>query len=329
MKPGQVGGLLALAACTGSPSYLRSSGPVAGVQARLGWMLLAVAAVVTVVMGLLVLAAVFRRRPPAGEKILAEQGGLRWVVIGGVVVPAVILAAVLVVSTRTLAALAHEQGRPAATVEVIGHRWWWELRYGGPHPQDVFTTANELHLPVGEPVRLELSTADVIHSFWAPQLAGKLDLIPGQANVLWVQADSAGAYYGQCAEYCGRQHAGMGLAVVAEPSAQFARWLEAMRRPANPPVAAEAAAGARVFARSACVLCHAVRGTGAGGAVGPDLTHLASRRTLASGILPNRTGELTAWIADPQAIKPGAAMPAVPLRADELRQVVAYLQTLR
>ena len=248
-------------------------------------------------------------------------------VIGGVIVPAVILGAVLIVSTRTLAAVAH-QPRAAANVRIIGHRWWWELRYTGQDPQDQFTTANELHLPIGQPVRLELSTADVIHSFWIPQLAGKLDLVPGQSNVLYLQADSGGAYYGTCAEYCGPQHAGMGLSVVAEPPAQFARWLDAMRQPASPPSGGDVAAGEQVFARSACALCHAVRGTAAGGAVGPDLTHVASRRTLA-GRFPNRTGELTAWIADPQTLKPGVAMPAVPLGPDELRQVVAYLQTLR
>jgi cytochrome c oxidase subunit 2 len=327
MKPVRAAALVSLAACARSPSYLVPEGPVAGQQARLGWMLLVVGCAVIVAVGLLVLAAVLRRREPAGGNVLPEPDGERWVVIGGVVVPAVILAAVLIASTRTLAAVVHEP-RAVTNVQIIGHRWWWELRYTGQDPQDQFTTANELHLPVGRPVRLELTTADVIHSFWIPQLAGKLDLVPGQHNVLYLEADSAGPYYGQCAEYCGRQHAGMGLSVVAEPPAQFSRWLDAMRRPASPPPAGDAAAGGQVFARSACALCHAVRGTGAGGGVGPDLTHVASRRTLA-GRLPNRTGELMAWIADPQALKPGVLMPAVPLATDELRQVVAYLQTLR
>ena len=329
MRPLRAGALLLLAGCAGSPSYLRPAGPVALREARLGWLLLAIAAVVIVVVGALVLVAVLRRRPPAlAREILPEQGGVRWVVVGGVVVPAVVLAVVLVLSTRTTAAVAHAPSRAAASVQVIGHRWWWELRYRGASPDDQFTTANELHLPVGQPVRLELQTADVIHSFWVPQLAGKLDLIPGQHNVLWIEADSAGAYYGSCAEYCGRQHAGMGLAVVAEPPAQFARWLDTQRQPAAQPGQGDAAAGAQVFARSACALCHSVRGTGAGGAVGPDLTHIGSRRTIA-GLLPNRTGELLAWISAPQALKPGVLMPAVPLQPDELRQVAAYLQTLR
>ena len=286
--------LLALPACAGSPTYLRTFGPVADREARLGWLLLIIASVVVVVTGLLVLIAVLRRRAPARSEgdILPEAGGMSWVLIGGVAVPVVILAGVLIVSTGTLAAVVREPTRPAASVQVVGHRWWWELRYAGKDPQDIFTTANELHLPVGQPVRLELATGDVIHSFWIPQLAGKLDLIPGQSNVMWIQADSAGVYRGQCGEYCGLQHAGMALSVVAEPPAQFARWLEAMRQPAAEPAGADAVAGRRVFTGKACALCHAVRGTGAGGAIGPDLTHVASRRTIAAGMLPNTTGYL-------------------------------------
>jgi cytochrome c oxidase subunit II len=319
---------LAISACAGTPSYLRAYGPVAVRQARLGWFLLIVAAAVVAVMGLLVIVATVRRRAPAESDLLADAGGLGWVLVGGIAVPVVILAAVLVVSTGTLAAVARAPAHPAATIRITGHQWWWEIRYDGSTPDEIFTTANELHLPVGQPVRLELATADVIHSFWVPQLAGKLDLNPGQTNSLWIQADSAGTYHGQCGEYCGLQHAGMALSVVAEPPAQFARWLEAMRQPAPEPAGGDPAAGRQVFTGSACALCHTVRGTEAGGALGPDLTHVAARRTLAAGMLPNRTGELTAWIADPQAVKPGAKMPAVPLGPDELRQIVAYLQTL-
>jgi cytochrome c oxidase subunit II len=319
---------LALSACAGAPGYLRAYGPVAERQARLGWLLLLIAAAVVAVMGLLVIVATVRRRASADSDLLADAGGLGWVLVGGIAVPVVILAAVLVVSTGTLAAVARVPAYPAATIRITGHQWWWEIRYDGSTPDEIFTTANELHLPVGQPVRLELATADVIHSFWVPQLAGKLDLIPGQANSLWIQADSPGTYHGQCGEYCGLQHAGMALSVIAESPGQFARWLEAMRQPAPEPAGGEAEAGGRVFAGSGCALCHTVRGTGAGGALGPDLTHLASRRTLAAGRLPNRTAELTGLIADPQSLKPGVKMPAVPLGPDELRQVVAYLQTL-
>jgi cytochrome c oxidase subunit 2 len=215
------------------------------------------------------------------------------------------------------------------SIEVTGHRWWWEVRYAGAQPEEIFTTANEIHVPVGRPVTLRLRTADVIHSFWIPQLAGKLDLIPGQTNALTFQADSAGAYWGHCAEYCGLQHAGMMMSVVADSPAAYARWLEGQRRPAATPSDGDAAAGAQVFATTGGPVCHAVRGTDAGGAIGPDLTHLASRRLIAAGLLPNTPGTLVGWIADPQAFKPGVVMPRAPLTADQIRQVVAYLQTLR
>jgi cytochrome c oxidase subunit II len=245
-----------------------------------------------------------------------------------VVVPAVILLGVLFYSTATFAAVAKPPSRQAVTIQVVGHRWWWEVRYAGRSPSEHFTTANELHIPIGQPVRLELATADVIHSFWVPELAGKTDLIPGQRNVAWVEADHPGRYWGHCGEYCGLQHANMMLTVVAEPPADFARWAEGQRQPAAAPAAAPAQAGQAVFTRSACSLCHTVRGTEAGGALGPDLTHLASRGTIAAGLLPNRRGQLAGWIANPQRLKPGVLMPAVPLSSTDLNALLAYLESL-
>lgn len=318
----------ALAACARAPTYLQGHGYVADREATLGWVLLAIACTVVVVIAVLVLAATFRHRSP-DDDVMRERGGLRWIVIGAVIVPSVILLATTIYSTAVLARVAHPAAKPPIVVQVIGHRWWWEVRYPGTAPSDVFATANEIHIPVHVPVQLELSTADVIHSFWIPQLAGKTDLIPGQTNVAWIEADTAGTYWGQCGEYCGLQHAGMHMSVVADSPAGFTRWEEAQRRTAATPVAGAAADGQQVFRRSACAVCHAVRGTDAGGAVGPDLTHVASRAMLAAGVLPNTPGNLSGWIANPQGIKPGVIMPAVPLRPQDLHAVVAYLQSLK
>ena len=319
---------LALGGCAESPTYLRTDGYIGDRVALLGWVLLAIASAVVVVIAVLVLAAVFRRRPGAETRLGRSGGGIRWIVMGGIVVPAVILLGVLVYATTTYAAVVYPAAKPALTVQVVGHRWWWELRYSGAAPAETFVTANELHLPVGQPVRLELATADVIHSFWVPALAGKTDLIPGQRNVAWIEADRPGRYWGHCGEYCGLQHANMMLTVVAEPPAAFARWAQGQRRPADVPAAAPAQAGQAVFTRSACALCHAVRGTGAGGGLGPDLTHLASRGTIAAGVLPNRPGHLAGWVANPQSIKPGVLMPSVPLSSTELNALLAYLESL-
>jgi cytochrome c oxidase subunit 2 len=247
--------------------------------------------------------------------------------VGGLAVPAVILTFVFVLTVRTLGAAA-VPSHSAATIEVVGHRWWWEVRYRDSLSASITTTANELHVPTGQPVRLELSTADVIHSFWVPELAGKTDLIPGQHNVAWVQADHPGVYWGTCGEYCGLEHARMQLTVVAESPAAFRRWLDQQRQPAGL-ASASAMAGQAIVTDGACALCHTIRGTAAGGALGPDLTHVASRRMLAAGTVANTRGGLAAWIANPHALKPGTAMPAVGLSGPELQAVVAYLETLR
>lgn len=319
---------IALAGCARSPTYLRTAGVIGDREARLGWVLLAIASLVLVVVALLVVAAVYRRRPEPGTSLGRTGAGIRWIWVGGVVVPAVILLGVLFYSTAIFASVARPPSRQALTIQVVGHRWWWEVRYAGDPVTQHFVTANELHIPVGRPVRLELATADVIHSFWIPQLAGKTDLIPGQRNVTWIEANRAGRYWGHCGEYCGLQHANMMLTVVAEPPAAFARWAQGQRQPAEEPAAAPAQAGRTVFTRSACSLCHTVRGTGAGGALGPDLTHLASRGMIAAGLLPNRRGQLAGWIANPQALKPGVLMPAVPLSSTDLNALLAYLESL-
>lgn len=210
------------------------------------------------------------------------------------------------------------------TVQVSGHQWWWEVRY----PQQGFATANEIHIPVGQPIRLELTSADVVHNFWVPELHGKIDMTPGKVNTLWLQADQAGVYRGKCAEYCGTQHAKMELIVVADPPEQFGAWLARQQQPAPEPAELLAQQGQQVFLRSSCVYCHAVRGTSANSTFGPDLTHLASRRTLGAGALENITGNLAGWITNPHSIKPGNKMPAVVLAPEDLNALLAYLATL-
>ena len=203
-----------------SPSYLHGAGYIGERVATLGWVLLAIAAAVIVAVAVLVCVAILRPRAEEPGP-MPRGGGLSWIVIGGVVMPAIILLGTMVYSLAVLAQTSRPNGKPALAVQVVGHRWWWEVRYPGTSPEQVFVTANEIHIPVGVPVRLELTTADVIHSFWIPQLAGKTDLIPGQRNVAWIEADTAGRYWGHCGEYCGLQHANMMMTVVAEPAAEF------------------------------------------------------------------------------------------------------------
>jgi cytochrome c oxidase subunit II len=308
-------------------SLLEGLGWAAGREAWLGWILIAIASLTVLIVTALVLAGTFRGGRP--ETAMEESSrGVGWIVGGGLVVPAIVLAGVLVLTMTTLTAVASPPVRNPLTVEIIGHRWWWEVHYPGASPDSMVTTANEIHIPVGRQVKLRLSSADVIHSFWAPTLAGKTDLIPGKTNTMWLEAERAGRYGGQCAEYCGDQHANMRTAVVADDPAAFDRWLNGQRQPAADPAGGDPAHGRDVFLGSACSLCHAVRGTRAGGMLGPDLTHLASRSTIAAGTLPNTKEGLLSWITAPQVAKPGTVMPAVPLSAADLTALVAYLQTL-
>jgi cytochrome c oxidase subunit 2 len=210
-------------------------------------------------------------------------------------------------------------GSTALTVHVVGHQWFWEIRYGNARE----TTANELHIPVRTRVNVIGTTADVIHSLWVPELNRKIDLIPGRTNRVLLYADRAGTYLGQCAEFCGKQHAHMELTVVAEPRARFEQWL---RRQAQP---APAGAGLQVFMRSGCANCHELRGTAADAHVGPDLTHVASRSTLAAGTIPNDRAHLTEWLANPQDVKPGTRMPKLPLSQRDIKTLVDYLERLK
>jgi cytochrome c oxidase subunit 2 len=237
-----------------------------------------------------------------------------------------VLLAADVFTTRALARLPLKN---AVNIELVGHQWWWEARYQFDDPSRNFATANELHIPVGRPVLITLRSNDVIHTLWVPNLQGKKDLIPGRTAVMRLQADRPGTYRGQCAEFCGLEHAMMALLVVAEPPAQYEAWTAHQAAPAQPPADALAQHGQEVFLGKTCVMCHTISGTDAGGKLGPDLTHLASRQTIAAGMFPNNRGHLAGWIADPQALKPGVNMPANALAPNDLQALLAYLENLK
>jgi cytochrome c oxidase subunit 2 len=246
-----------------------------------------------------------------------------------IVVSALGLTFLMLASFMTDRALAR-LGPPVLQIDVTGHQWWWELQYNDPADASKnFTSANELHIPVGKPVRLRLRADDVIHSFWVPNLAGKKDLIPGRQATLVFSAEKPGAYRGQCAEFCGLQHAKMAFLVVAEPAEKYEAWAAAQRKPAPEPATREQKRGRALFVAGGCATCHPILGMPAGARRAPDLTHLASRQTIAAGVLPNTVGHLAGWILDPQGIKPGASMPRNPMPPDDLYALLAYLGTLK
>jgi cytochrome c oxidase subunit 2 len=256
-----------------------------------------------------------------------ERKSGRWIAIAtGATL--VVLLVLLVASTWTGRLLAAEPEHPLL-IEVTGHQWWWEIRYIDPVPSLISVTANELHLPVGRPVRIRLRSSDVIHSFWVPKLHGKTDLIPGEERFISMQVDEPGVFRGQCAEFCGYQHAHMALRVVAEAGDVFESWLNAQRKPSQVPQNAEQQRGFEVFEHHSCPMCHAIQGTEAFATRAPDLSHLAGRTGLAAETLSNTSEHLAAWIRNPQAIKPGVNMPPNELSPDDLRNLVTYLESLQ
>ncbi|HVG44657.1 MAG TPA: cytochrome c oxidase subunit II [Longimicrobium sp.] len=320
------------AACGGETSALDPAGPQALHLLNLGIFLWITAGIdFVLVRAAIALALVHARRRAGPDTSEAGEGRARRIVTAATGATLAILLVFLVVSylTGRAYAVTPEGGRPLQ-VTVVGHQWWWEVQYSDSVSSRSLSTANEIHVPVGRTVILKMTSHDVIHSFWVPNLAGKKDLVPGYSTTTWLRADRPGVYRGQCAEFCGYQHALMGLLVVAEPPAQFARWYDAQLADAMPPTDTVASTGKNVFLGAhGCVLCHTVRGTSAGGRVGPDLTHLASRHTLAAATIPNNRGWLGGWVMDPQGIKPGAHMPPNDMRPDELQALLTYLQTLR
>jgi cytochrome c oxidase subunit II len=327
---------LLAAGCSGTQAVLDPAGPGAARIDLLWWLMLSVCAgIFALVLAMLLWAIGRRRRPdlePASALIPPEPRRERRIAlaVGGAVGITVLIVFLFVLASFWIGReLIARPGEPALSIDVTAQRWWWAVRYDDPVPSNSFSTANEIHIPVGRPILLTLRSVDVIHSFWAPNLQGKKDLIPGQVNTLYLQADRPGVFRGQCAEFCGLQHAHMALYVVAESEDDFAHWQEQQRRAAPEPATEEQRRGRDVFLSNSCVLCHAINGTSAGGVTGPTLTHVASRISLAAGTLPNTRGHLAGWIIDPQLRKPGNNMPPNLLRGDDLQALLSYLETLR
>jgi len=310
---------------TQTPSMFITSSAPADEIAEYSMLVLGIcAAIFVVVAGLLAVTVVrFRARPEDEGREPPQVYGSTQIELAWTVVPLLIVVLLGLVTARNILALQKDTRPPGwLPVTAIGHQWWWEFHY----PEAGVVTANELHLPVGRPAFFDLESQDVIHSFWVPQLSGKTDLIPNRTNHLWMEPREPGIYVGQCAEYCGTQHANMLLRVVVHTPEDFDRWLASQRRDAvmNPAVAA----GRHVFETTACINCHTVRGTDADGRFGPDLTHLMSRSTIGAGVATNDREHLIAWISSPDHLKPGARMPAMKLEPKQIELVVDYLLTL-
>lgn len=303
----------------------------AGIQASriegLWWVMFSVTSVVTVIVLAALAWAVMRARAGTADTT-ADRRMLRYVA-GATAATIAILFGLLVTTVVTSRAMASQYDRQALAIEVTANQWWWNVEYQHPEPEQRVRTANEIHIPVGRNVSIKLLANDVIHSFWVPALHGKLDAIPGHEAILSMRADRPGVYRGQCAEYCGAQHAHMALLVVAEPSDDFERWIQAQRTTAAPPRSDLEQRGLYLVQRSACVMCHTIRGTAAGGRMGPDLTHLASRSTILAVTAPRTVENLHRLIADPHQFKPGSRMPALGLAAEDRAAIVAYLERLQ
>ncbi len=316
------------AGCGGIQSALDPAGPQAHTIATLTWWFFGICAVVYVLVLGGAAWAIARRRRPIDDSAEATRR-LTVAVSAAFAVTVVILVALTASSVLAGRGLLTPSGPGAVQLDVIGHQWWWEFQYHDDQPNERVNSPNELHIPVGVPVVLRAVSRDVIHSFWVPRLHGKRDLVPGFVTHMWIQADEPGVYRGQCAEFCGRQHANMALLVVAEPVEDFQRWLQQQRQPAPQPATEVQQRGHDLFMTGSCVMCHTIRGTQAGSRVGPDLTHLASRSEIASSTLPNTPEHRANWIADAQAIKPGNRMPPRLIGEDDLPALLAYLDTLR
>ena len=319
---------LALAACAGESPYstLRPGGPVAEKQAELYMLVFWIATgVFVVVEGALIYTVIRFRRRSAADSPKQLHGNAR-LEVAWTIVPALILAFVAVPTVGTIFDLA-EEPEGALRIEVIGNQWWWDVRY----PSLDVVTANEVHIPTGEQVILELSSKDVIHAFWVPRLAGKQDLVPGRTNTMNFAADAPGTYLGQCAEFCGLSHANMRFRVIAHEPADFDAWVRQQRAPAATPQGGTTEEeGLAVFQNVGCIACHTVSGVeNAAGTIGPNLTHIGSRQTIAAGILPNDAEHLEEWIANPPAVKPGSKMPRYPMSEEQLEDLVAYLRSLK
>jgi cytochrome c oxidase subunit 2 len=334
MRRGWTCGLiLALSACEGAQTAMGGQGAESARFISLFTFFTIVCTVMYLLIAGALLAALWRKRRTANT--VDDRSHHR---TSAIVTPALIgwmslvvvgLTALTVASFFTDRSNAADARRPALLIKMTANQWWWDVEYSPNDPSKTVRTANELHLPVGVPVQIRLTSNDVIHSFWVPNLAGKQDLIPGRTTDALLLARKTGLYRGQCAEFCGVQHAQMALDVTVESKADFQRWYAAQLRPAAAPASPLQLAGYRYVTTRECSSCHNIGGTPAGGQVAPDLTHFASRRTIAAGAMPMNKGNLYGWIADPQSQKPGSHMPTVGLEPNELHAIVAYLEALK
>ena len=322
---------LPLAACAGQQSALDPQGLQSEQIRSTLFIFLAVAAIVWIAVVLALVVGMLRRKrasdaPLDLDQAFEDRAG-RLILGLGIATTAIVLGLSFVsyAGQRTI----FSKDEKALTLKIVGHQWWWEVRYEADSPHQSFVTANEIRIPIGQPVKVELESADVIHSFWVPALTGKMDLITGQKNELQFTAKNAGVYRGQCAEFCGLQHAHMAFAVIALPPDEFGRWRDHQNQSAQSPSDQLGRQGEALFRARGCALCHNISGTLAGGQMGPDLTHIGSRTTIAAGTLPNVPATLGAWISDPQHIKPGNLMPKMPLQSDELIAILHYLEQLK
>ncbi|MER9405291.1 cytochrome c oxidase subunit II [Mesorhizobium caraganae] len=313
--------------CSGNQSALAPNGaPAIHVEHLIIW-IIAVCTVVWILVMVSLGVALWRKRRVETQGRTTERR-LAMTVSAAVTATVAIVAAMTIASFYTTRSIG-VPGKAALTITVRAQQWWWQVIYASSDGAPGFQTANEIHIPVGEDVRLELESADVIHSFWVPSLAGKQDLVPGRANSLLLRAEKPGVYRGQCAEFCGLQHSHMAVMVVAEAQVDYASWVAAQRADAIAPADPAVASGQSAFMAKPCAACHTIRGTSANGTTGPDLTHVGSRQTIAAGLLETTRGSLAAWIVDPQTLKPGNNMPMVPLTSIELRNISAYMESLK
>jgi cytochrome c oxidase subunit II len=320
-----------LGGCDGGQSVLNPQSPQAYALAHLFWVFTIACSIIWILVISALAIAVFKRADNTSASREDSPGRMRLksVIVGALVgVTAIILTFFTITSFYTTRGIAGASKR-AMTIKVTGQQWWWEVEYENRDPTQTFTTANEIHIPIGVPVTLDLEAADVIHSFWVPSLMGKQDLIPGRKNTLVIQASRPGVYRGQCAQFCGLQHAHMAVFVFADPESEFETWRKHQLEDAVPPEDPVRARGLKTFLNSPCASCHTIEGTKAGGKLGPDLTHFGSRTTIGAGLLQNTQVNLWLWMADPQWLKPGCNMPQIMLAGPDFGALDAYLEGLK
>ena len=334
--------LISLTGCTSEQSSFNAHGPAAHRIASLSGFMTILFLVISLIMWIVIAVAFFRRRGTLAEhEPIQAGGGEMWIAIGGIAIPLLILTLLFVLGLQLLrdfpihgmhgaAMHAEMQKSMKPEIQIIGHQWWWEIHYLNDDVSKEVTTANELHLPVGRAVNIEVETHDVMHSFWIPALHGKVDLIPGMKNYIRVEASQPGAYTGQCAEYCGAEHARMLLLAIVQEPDEYEAWLAQQRAPGAEPTTPQAIAGQKEFLAGPCSMCHTVRGTIAGGRVAPDLTHIGSRKMIAANSYQNNNAYLEAWVTHAQSLKPESAMPNLTqFSGEQLQDLVAYLRQLQ